>query len=274
MRNYKGKTVLITGASSGIGRAAALDLAKRGAHLILVARSADSLHALADEIRGKHSVSVAVIPADLGQPGAAAKLMTAVDAAGLAVDVLINNAGFGKWGALLDIAAEENAAMIQLNITALVELTRLCLPGMIARKDGGVINVASTAAFTPLPWAAVYSASKTFVLNFSEAIWGEVRESGVHVMALCPGGTATNFAAVASESQALAKPRPGMDTPEYVAKAGLDAFLKGKTYLITGKSNQSLAWMPRLLSREQLVLMAGKRWKTVVDRVAALKSAS
>eukprot|EP01039_Chlorochromonas_danica_P019693 gene19693-23886_t len=117
MRNYKGKTTLITGASSGIGRAAAFDLAKRGAHLILVARSVDTVHALADEIRAKHSVSVAVIPADLGQPGASAKLMTAVEAAGLTVDVLINNAGFGKWGALLDIAAEENAAMIQLNIT-------------------------------------------------------------------------------------------------------------------------------------------------------------
>jgi short-subunit dehydrogenase len=274
MRSYNGMTVLVTGASSGIGRAAAVDLAERGAHLILTARSEQALETLAAELKARSKVAVTPIAMDLAKPGAAQRLMDAVAAAGLSVDVLINNAGFGKWGDLLSIEADANAEMIQLNITALVELTRLCLPTMLARKTGGVINVASTAAFAPLPYAAVYSASKTFVLYFSEAIWGECRGRGVHVLALCPGGTATNFAAVASESAALGGKRPGMDSAEGVAKQGLDAFLARKTYLITAKSNRNLAWLPRLLTRKQLVISAGARWKKVVDRVAAMKAAA
>jgi short-subunit dehydrogenase len=273
MRSFKGKSALVTGASSGIGKAAAEELAKRGAQLILTARSGDALQALAADLRARFSVPVATVAMDLGQPGAAGRLMAAVDKAGLSVDLLVNNAGFGKWGGFLEIEPEQNAAMLQLNVTALVELTRLCLPGMVARGEGGVINVASTAAFTPLPYAAVYSAAKTFVLYFTEALWGECRKTGVHVMALCPGGTATNFAAVAGEAAALAQPRPGMDTAEDVARAGLDAFLKGRVYLITGKGNQSLAWIPRFLTRRRLVLTAGARWKKVVDQVAGLKGA-
>jgi short-subunit dehydrogenase len=214
-----------------------------------------------------------VIPLDLGQPGASARLMEAVHSQGLAVDLLVNNAGFGKWGAFLDIEPPSNAEMIQLNVTALVELTGICLPGMIARRKGGVINVASTAAFVPLPYAAVYSAAKTFVLYFSEALWGETRDSGVHVLALCPGGTASNFAAVASDLPGAGTGRPGLDTAEFVASEGLKAFLRRKTVVITGKGNQRLLWLPRLMSRKQIVVAMGERWKAVVDQVAAARKA-
>lgn len=272
MKTYKGATALVTGASSGIGKAFAEDLAARGARLILTARSESGLQAVAADLRKRFSTEVAVIPLDLAQSGAAANLMEAVHGQGLAVDLLVNNAGFGRWGAFLDIEPPSNAEMIQLNVTALVELSRLCLPGMISRKKGGVINVASTAAFVPLPYAAVYSAAKTFVLYFSEALWGETRDSGVHVMALCPGGTASNFAAVASDLPGAGTGRPGLDSAESVASAGLKAFLRRKTVVITGKGNQRLRWLPRLMTRKQLVVAMGDRWKTVVDQVAAAKA--
>jgi short-subunit dehydrogenase len=271
MKSYKGKTALVTGASSGIGKAFAHDLASRGARVIITARSEPALQAVAAELRGRYSTLVDVIPMDLSKAGAAARLMAAVDALDLKVDLLVNNAGFGKWGDFLSIEAPANAEMIQLNVTALVELCRLCLPGMLTRDDGGIINVASTAAFVPLPYAAVYSAAKTFVLYFSEALWGKTRKSGVHVMALCPGGTASNFAAVAADLPGAGAGRPGLDSSESVAKAGLDGFLKRKTYLITGKGNQRLAWLPRLMSRQKVVTTMGDRWKTVVDQVAVAR---
>jgi short-subunit dehydrogenase len=273
MKNYKGVTALVTGASSGIGKAFAEDLAERGAKLIITARSESGLQAVASDLRARFRSEVVVIPLDLGQPGASARLMEAVHSQGLAVDLLVNNAGFGKWGAFLDIEPPSNAEMIQLNVTALVELTGICLPGMIARRKGGVINVASTAAFVPLPYAAVYSAAKTFVLYFSEALWGETRDSGVHVLALCPGGTASNFAAVASDLPGAGTGRPGLDTAEFVASEGLKAFLRRKTVVITGKGNQRLLWLPRLMSRKQIVVAMGERWKAVVDQVAAARKA-
>lgn len=271
MKNYKGKTALVTGASSGIGKAFAEDLASRGARVILTARSGPALQAVAADIRGRFSTLVDVVPMDLAQAGAADRLMAAVAAMGLKVDLLVNNAGFGKWGDFLSIEAPANAEMIQLNVTALVELSRLCLPDMLARKDGGIINVASTAAFVPLPYAAVYSAAKTFVLFFSEALWGETRKTGVHVMALCPGGTASNFAAVAADLPGAGAGRPGLDSSESVARAGLDGFLRRRSYLITGKGNQKIAWLPRFMSRQKVVVTMGDRWKTVVDQVAAAK---
>ncbi len=273
MKNYKGVTALVTGASSGIGKAFAEDLAARGAKLIITARSESGLQSLAQDLRARFKTEVAVIPLDLGQSGAAARLMDALHGQGLTVDLLVNNAGFGKWGAFLEIEGRSNAEMIQLNVTALVELTHLCLPGMITRRKGGVINVASTAAFVPLPYAAVYSAAKTFVLYFSEALWGETRACGVHVMALCPGGTASNFAAVASDLPGAGTGRPGLDSAAFVASEGLKAFLRRKTVVITGKGNQRLRWLPRLMTRKQIVIAMGDRWKGVVDQVAAARKA-
>ena len=198
MKSFKGKTALITGASSGIGKAFAEALARRGAKVILTARSEAGLNAVADALRAAKAPGVEVIALDLAAPGAGAKLAAAVVAKGLEVDLLVNNAGFGKWGDFLSVEAAVDAEMVQLNITALVDLCHAFLPAMQARRDGGIINVASTAAFAPLPYAAVYSASKAFVLSFSEALFGECEDKGVHVLALCPGGPQSNFAAVAA----------------------------------------------------------------------------
>lgn len=264
MKNYKGRTALVTGASSGIGKAFAELLTRKGARVILTARSAEALEALAAQLRAAKSPGVAVIPLDLGQPGAAARLHEAVRELGWEVDLLVNNAGFGKWGDLMAIPAAANAEMIQLNVTALVELSRLFLPGMLARQDGGIINVASTAAFAPLPHAAVYSACKSFVLMFSEALYGEVEGSGVHVLCLCPGGTASNFAAVASGAPGTSA--PGLASAESVAADGLKAFLKRRMTLISGSNNQMFGILPRLLSRRRTVRMLGKAWGGLLER--------
>jgi short-subunit dehydrogenase len=262
MKSFKGKTALITGASSGIGKALAEALAKRGARVIITARSEAGLNAVAEGLRAARAPLVEVIALDLAAPGGAAKLAEAVKAKGLEVDLLVNNAGFGKWGEFVSVDAATDAEMVQLNITALVELCHLFLPPMIARGDGGIINVASVAAFTPVPWAAVYSATKSFVLNFSEALFAEYEDRGVHVLALCPGGTQSNFAAVASNTPGAAA--PGLDTAESVAEAGLKAFLSKRTYLITGKGNGRVAMLPRLLSRKRVARMVGNIWKGVL----------
>ncbi len=269
MKSFKGKTALITGASSGIGKAFAEALARRGASLILTARSEAGLNAVAEALRAAKAPGVEVIALDLAAPGAGAKLAAAVAAKGLEVDLLVNNAGFGKWGDFLSVDAAVDAEMVQLNITALVDLCHAFLPAMQARGDGGIINVASTAAFAPLPYAAVYSASKAFVLSFSEALFGECEDKGVHVLALCPGGTRSNFAAVASGVAGLKAPT--MDTAESVAEAGLKAFLRKRTFLITGKGNGRIAVLARLLPRKRVVRTTGRMWKGLLQSRGLVK---
>jgi short-subunit dehydrogenase len=259
MKTVKGKTALVTGASSGIGKAFAELLARSGAHVIVTARSGTALEALAAELTGPKLGGATAIALDLGEPGGAQKLYDAVKAKGLSVDLLVNNAGFGKWGDFLGVDAATDAQMIQLNVTAMVDLCHLFLPAMLERGDGGVINVGSVASFAPLPYAAVYSATKAFVLSFSEALFGEYEGKGVHVLALCPGGTQSNFAAVASNTAGLSVPT--LDTAESVAQAGLKAFLRKRTYLITGKGNGRMALLPRLLPRKSVVRTAGRMWK-------------
>ena len=269
MKSFKGKTALITGASSGIGKAFAEALAARGAKVILTARSEAGLNAVADGLRAAKAPGVEVIALDLAAPGAGAKLAAAVAAKGLAVDLLINNAGFGKWGDFLSVDAAVDAEMVQLNIIALVDLSHAFLPAMLARGDGGIINVASTAAFAPLPYAAVYSASKAFVLSFSEALFGECEDRGVHVLALCPGGTQSNFAAVASGAPGLKTPT--LDTAESVAEAGLKAFLGKRTFLITGKGAGRTALLARLMSRKRVVRTTGRMWKGLLQSRGLVK---
>lgn len=263
MKDLQGKTALVTGASSGIGLAFAKALAARGAHLILTARSADKLREIAAELQGP-GVKVQVFPNDLSQPGAAQQLFEQVTQAGSTVDLLINNAGFARWGEFLEFPRAQYVEMLQLNITALVELCHLFIPGMLGRGEGGIINVGSTASFIPVPYAAVYSASKAYVLYFTEALQGEYGTRGVRCMTLCPGGTDTNFAAVAN---AAVKLRPARrDTPEFVAEAGLVAFLKGELYVIPGSHNQQAAWLPRFLSRKQVLKIVGDTWKKTIGR--------
>ncbi len=235
MFSYAGKTALITGASSGIGEAFAHILAARGMQLVLVARSADKLRVMAQALSEQHGIRVEVVPADLSSEGAAQEVYRRTQALGVSVDLLVNNAGVGTYGGFDTLAPEREHEELMLNVTALVDLTHAFVPAMVGRKDGGVINVASIAAFQPVPYQAVYGASKAFVLSFSLALWAEYRKLGVRVVVLCPGPTATNFFTTlgADDVPMLSK----MHTPEAVVVAGLRALEQGRPYAVEGRRN-------------------------------------
>ena len=254
MNSFKGKTVLITGASSGIGEAFAKKLASTKANLIITARSKDRLELLAKSLERMHSIRVHTYPIDLSQPGSARNLYQRIKEAGLPIDVLINNAGFGKSGKFLNADMESYTSMVTLNVTSLMELTYLCLPEMLQKSDGGIINVASTVAFAPFPFSTVYSATKWFVMSFSEGLYGEYHDTGVTIMALCPGATATNFFSVAHPKDDLSK--INFDTSEYVVEQGIDGFLKGKSYVVVGLRKYLMAQVPRFLPRKMIIKMA------------------
>jgi uncharacterized protein len=183
---HAGQTALVTGASTGIGVDLAECFARDGYDVILTARSETALDAVAARLSTSFGVKAAVVAVDLGEQGGGTRLAEAIGAAGLTVDVLVNNAGFGQAGAFAGSESGPQLGMIDLNVRALVELTHLYWPGMLAQKRGGILNVASIAAFVPGPLMAVYHASKAFVLSFSEALWEEARATGVHVSCLCP----------------------------------------------------------------------------------------
>jgi hypothetical protein len=269
MDSYAGKTVLITGASSGIGLAMAHELAKRGAKVILTARTTSVLDTEAESIRSLGHEAY-VFTADLSLPNSAEKLYTEVLEAGLSIDLLINNAGYGRWGDFIEFEREDYNAMVQLNITSLTELCHLAIPDLIKKGGGGIINVGSTASFVPIPFSAVYGSTKAYVLMFSEALRYEVAEKNINVMALCPGATKSKFSQVAVEkaSEELKKFNADLvqkdqagDSSESVAVEGLNAFLQNKSYVITGKANKKFAWLPRILPRDKIVKMAGDTFK-------------
>lgn len=245
-------TALVTGASAGLGTHFALALAKRGHNLVLVARRKDRLEQLAGMIRDKHGVATHVVPADLAKKTAISKLVQTVERDGMTIDLLVNNAGFGARGSFVEIDRALQARMIDVNCRALVELCHAFLPSMIARRGGGILNVASTAAFQPGPWMAVYYATKAFVLSFSEALHEEVKEHGVHVSALCPGPTRTEFAqiAVMGDSE-LFKRLAG--PPEKVVADGLNALRANRAVAVSGAMNKvsasSIRFVPRGLAR-------------------------
>jgi short-subunit dehydrogenase len=243
------KTALVTGASSGIG----LDLARRfaaeGFDVVLVARSQGKLDAVAAELAKAHGVHAHVQTADLAQPRAAEALVAALDARGLVIDVLVNNAGYALYGAFAETDVVDELAMIQVNIVALTHLTKLLVPRMVARKQGRILNVASTAAFQPGPLMAVYYASKAYVLSFSEALANELAGSGVTVTALCPGPTRTGFQARAQMEESKLVRGKEIMTAEEVARAGFDGLMKGKTVVIPGVGNKMLAQAVRFLPR-------------------------
>lgn len=249
MKTVKNKTVLITGASSGIGEAFAYELAKQGANLIITARSKDKLQELANKIHKEYNVQVTVLTGDLLLKETPQKLYDQIKQAGLSVDLLINNAGFGKWVNFLDESIEDYDKMLEININALVKLCHLVIPDMLKKGDCGIINVASTGALQPCPYVATYCASKSFVLNFSEALHGEYSKRGVTITALCPGNTTTGFQLVAKADT------KGMtaDTPETVAKQGIASLLKNKSFKIVGTTNYLQSFLPRLLPRKMMI---------------------
>ncbi|MBU2669904.1 SDR family oxidoreductase [Actinoplanes bogorensis] len=244
---FTGQTALITGASSGIGAAYAKELASRGADLVLVARGEAAMQSLAEEIRSRYGRKVEVIVADLSVPGAVARLDRPVD-------VLINNAGFGLHGEFAEADPARLTAMIQLNCVALVDLTRHFLPGMVARGRGTVVNVASTAAYQPVPHLAVYAATKAFVLSFTEALHAEVKASGVRVLAISPGATQTQFFEVAGEKAAFGRRR---DVRQVVAST-MRALDQNRPSRIDGVVNALVANSTRFAPRRMILAMGNR----------------
>lgn len=242
------QTVLITGASGGIGYELSKLFAVDGYHLILVARSADKLKQIAEELTRAHGVSVTSLAKDLSNPQAPAEIFAAVEAQGVQVDVLVNNAGFGMHGVFAGASLGETLQMLQLNVGALTTLTRLFLPGMLARKSGRILNIGSTGSFAPVPLMAAYGATKAYVLSFSEALAEELRGSGVTVTALCPGVTYTGFQERAGVASLGLMRLGGMNAVD-VARIGYRAMKHGRAVVVSGLFNWLLAFSIRLTPR-------------------------
>jgi short-subunit dehydrogenase len=268
MSEWRGKTALVTGASYGIGESFAQKLASAGTNLILTARSHDRLHALADELRGRYGINVTVIEADLAKPSAPEEIFRETENKGLQVDLLINNAGFGAVGDFTDLPLARQLEMIQVNVQALVALSYLYLQPMIKRRKGAIIQVSSTAAFQGIPYTAVYAATKSFILSFSEGLWGECKEYGVRVMALCPGPTATHFQTVAGTSQ-IRNPQ-NMQTPEEVVEVGLQALAQTRAIAISGFSNRLMVAAERFVPRSLVTQVAGKLFRPFSTRAKTI----
>ncbi|MDJ0595802.1 MAG: SDR family oxidoreductase [Pleurocapsa sp. MO_226.B13] len=259
------KTALVTGASSGIGATFATELAKRNHNLILVARSQQKLEELATELSDKYQIKTEVIAQDLTAASAGQKVYDAVQIKGLTVDVLINNAGFGDYGSFSDRPLDKQLAMIQLNISAVVELTGLFLPLMQQRKNGAIINVASIAGFQPIPYMSVYAASKAFLLNFSEALWAENKDNGVNILVTCPGPTESQFYERADfPDSATGSNGMTMASAAEVVTQTLEALAKKQSTVVAGGfANQIIANIPRLVPRDLLVSLVGKQFENI-----------
>jgi short-subunit dehydrogenase len=256
------KTALVTGASAGLGTELAWLLAADGHALVLVARRRDKLEALATEIKAKHAVEVHVIAEDLAKPGAATRIHQQLGERKLAIDVLVNNAGFGGTGAFAERDLTRELEMIQVNIVALVELTHLLLPAMIARKTGRVLNIGSTAGFVPGAFMAIYYASKAFVNSFTEALSVELEGTGVTATVSCPGATATEFAQVAGNDKTpLFKSR--VMGARAVAEDAYRAMTRGVPLSVAGFMNKVKIATLRVAPRGVVRSMAAGLNKTV-----------
>ena len=242
-------TALITGASSGIGLELARLFARDGYDLVLVARRMERLEQLKGELERSHGVRAHAIPADLTDPGAPAELVRRLEEAGLTVDVLVNNAGFGMAGPLATTEPDTIRDMLRVNVEALTELTRLLLPGMLERRRGRILNVASTAGFVPGPFMAVYYATKAYVISLSEALAEELRGSGVTVTVLCPGPTRTEFQTVARMDSARLFRLPGVMDAEPVARAAYAGLMRGRRMVVPGLMNRALPFVVRFSPR-------------------------
>ena len=241
---YSGKTAVVTGASSGLGVEYAKELAKRGANLVLVARRKEALDELGTELSKAHGVKVHTIALDLSSAASGSKLMAELKTLKLETDILINNAGFGTTGRFAKEDREQVKDEITLNVLTLVDLTQAVLPAMLKRDSGAIVNIASTAAYQPVPGMAVYAATKAFVLSFTSAVWGETKNTGVRVLAVSPGATATNFFNVAG-----AKPSGGLAPISDVISAtfkALDA-AKSSPSVIVGGRNGAMATLSKFM---------------------------
>ena len=255
-------TTVITGASSGIGAAFARKLAARGRNVLLVARSEDNLITMCNELGRASGVRAHYIAMDLLQPDAAAQLFEETQRRGLLVEMLVNNAGFGSMSDFSELDLARELEMIDLNVKSLVDLTHRFLKPMRERKQGTIINVASTAGFQPVPYMATYAATKAFVLSFSQALWEENRQHGVHVMALCPGVTDTNFFAASKMDR---PPMRTIETPEEVVDTALRALARRKPSVISGWTNWLAIEAERFVPRSFVIKIAGKALRSKLE---------
>ena len=254
---YRGTTALITGASAGLGVEFAKQFAARGADLVLVARREDRLQELAARLTSEHGVTVTPIALDLARPDAAASLRAALADRGLRVQTLVNNAGFGMKGALVDADAARTAEMVQLNVATLTALTREFLPDLVSAGSGALVNIASTAAYQPCPNMAVYGATKAFVLSLTEALAYETKDSGLRVLAVSPGATRTEFFDVVGTADAAVG---RFQAPEQVVTRALRELnrAKGPASFVSGRLNAVTAKLAGIMPR-RLTLAAGGR---------------
>lgn len=250
-------TALITGASTGIGRELALVSAAAGYDVVLVARSRERLERLAEEVKAQYKRQTSIVVKDLSRQEAPLELFQEVRQ-GHDIELLINNAGFGLLGFFAEMDAERQMQMVNLNVGALTHLSRLYAPGMIAKRKGFILNIASTAAFQPGPLMAVYYATKAYVVSFSSALHNELKEHGVTVTTLCPGPTATEFQKQANmDSTALFK-GPNVMSARTVAEIGFRALMKGKPLVVAGRLNATMAFLTRFAPRQLAAALARK----------------
>lgn len=271
IEDYADRWALITGASSGIGAEFARRLAALGMHLVLTARRETPMRELADQLFTQHGTKCEVIPCDLADPAGPEQLFKAVDASGHAIELLINNAGFGVVGTVESTDRERVLSMLQLNMTSLTDLTYRFLPGMLERNSGAIINVASVAGFQPVAYMGAYAASKSYVLHFSESLWTEVGDHGVTVMAVCPGPTRTEFFETAGVGGWLKK--QSAQTPEQVVKTALKALEKKRQYIVCGWKNYILSLLVRLASRKTAVNGSRKFFRPAKKKTEATAGA-
>ena len=255
---WRDKWALVTGASAGIGKAIAAELAAGGTHLILTARRGDRLQELAKQFRSKHKINVEIFEADLAKASAPEEICEFAKERGIAVELLINNAGFGQYGELSSVETQRLLDMVQVNCTAVLHLTRLFLSEMVARRRGDVLMVASTAAFQAVPYMSTYAATKAFDLLLAEGLAEEMKPHGIRVCALCPGSTESEFHELAGHPTHT---RRAQETAEKVAKTGLRALAAGKSYVISGAKNYFGTHGERLVPRRFVTRVAAKMFR-------------
>jgi uncharacterized protein len=257
-KNWRGRWALVTGASAGIGVALARELAVAGANLVLTARRRDRLEQLAEDLQRENGIQTELFPADLAQPDAPQAIRAFTDQRKLAIELLINNAGFGQYGELTQVEVHRLLDMVQVNCSAVLHLTRLFLPDMIQRRRGDVLIVSSRAAFQAVPYISTYAATKAFDLLLAEGLAEEMKPHGIRVCALCPGSTESEFHAVANQERFTSK---NQETAEKVARTGLKALAAGKSYVISGLGNYLGAHGQRLVSRRFVTRIAANMFR-------------
>src|SRR5271157_2748042 len=258
MTPWAGKWALVTGASAGIGTALAEELARGGTNLVLTARRRERLEDLAQKLTA-HKIQTKIFVADLAEADAPEKIFRFTQEEGIEVELLINNAGFGAYGEFPTVESRRLTEMVQVNCSAVVHLTRLYLPGMVARRHGDVLILASTASFQSVPYISTYAATKAFDLLFAEGLAEEMKPYGIRVCALCPGSTQSEFHVVAGQENFAEK--HAQETAEKVARTGLQALAEGKSYVISGMANYLGAQSQRLVPRRAVARIAAKMFR-------------